>query len=185
MSRITWPITAILIACFLVPASSAQKPERDPLTDAEVDQMREAADFPNKRLELMIRFARERLAMIDLARTGSGSDAEKAKQTHDLLQDFLTLLDETDDNIAMYASHNADMRKGLKLLIEADSEWQLKLRQIKEQSPPDELHQYSFILVNASDAIADSSKTARETLQEQNKLAAEKKLTKDYSERKD
>jgi hypothetical protein len=173
------------MACSLGRVSSAQKPERDPLTDAEVDQMREAADYPNKRLELMIRFARERLAMIDLARTSAASATEIAKQTHDLLQDFMTLLDETDDNIDMYASHNADMRKGLKLLIEADSEWQLKLRQIKEQSPPEELHQYSFILANAIDTVADSAKTARETLEEQNKLAAEKKLTKVYSERKD
>lgn len=185
MKRLTWPFTVILMACSLVPMSSAQQRERDPLTDAEVDQMREAADFPNKRLELMIRFARERIAMIELARTDSSTADAKAKQTHDLLQDFLTLLDEIDDNIDMYASHNADMRKGLKLLIEADSEWQLKLRQVKEQAPPEELHQYSFVLANVTDAVADSAKTARETLQEQNKLAAEKKLTKDYSERKD
>ena len=66
--------------------------------------------------------------------------------------------------------------KGLKLLIEADSEWQLKLRQFKEKSPKDELEQYSFVLINATDTVGDSAKTARETLQEQNKLAAEKKL---------
>jgi hypothetical protein len=77
------------------------------------------------------------------------------------------------------------MRKGLKLLIEANSEWQLKLRQLKEQSPAEELQQYSFVLANANDTVGDSAKTARETLQEQNKLAAEKKLNKDYSERKD
>ena len=73
----------------------------------------------------------------------------------------------------------------MKLLIEADSEWQLKLRQIKEKSPPDEVQQYSFVLTNAVDTVSDSAKNARETLQEQNKLAAEKKLNKDYTERKD
>src|SRR5208282_1912633 len=114
------------------------------------DQMREAADYPNKRLELMIRFGRERLAMIDLLRTDSSSASTRPKQIHDLLQDFMMLLDETDDNVDMYASHNADMRKGLKLLIEADSEFQLKLRQIREKSPPDELQQYSFVLTDAS-----------------------------------
>ncbi len=50
----------------------------------------------------------------------------------------------------MYASHKTDMRKGLKLLIEADSEWALKLRGLKEQSPPEELEQYSFVLANAT-----------------------------------
>jgi hypothetical protein len=41
------------------------------------------------------------------------------------------------------------------------------------------------VLANAIDTVADSAKTARETLQEQNKLAAEKKLNKVYAERKD
>ena len=77
------------------------------------------------------------------------------------------------------------MRKGLKLVIEADSEWQLNLRQLKEQSPADELPQYAFVLANAIDTVADSAKSSRESLEEQNKLAAEKKLNKDYSERKD
>ena len=66
------------------------------------------------------------------------------------MQDFTSLLDEIDDNIDMYGSHKTDMRKGLKLVIEADSEWQLQLRQLKEQSPPEELDQYSFVLTNAS-----------------------------------
>ena len=174
----------ILLSCS-APLARAQKGSRDPMTEAEVDQMRETADFPNKRLELMVRFAKERISMIDLVRTDTDSAATRPKQIHDLLQDFITLLDETDDNIDMYAAHNADMRKGLKLVIEADSEWQLKLRQLKEQTPPDELQQFSFVLANAVDTVADSAKSARESLEEQNKLAAEKKLTKDYSERKD
>jgi len=33
--------------------------------------------------------------------------------------------------------------------------------------------------------VADSAQNARQTLEEQNKLAAEKKLIKDYSSRKD
>ena len=41
------------------------------------------------------------------------------------------------------------------------------------------------MLANAIDAVGDSAKSARETLEEQNKLAQEKKLNKVYSERKD
>jgi hypothetical protein len=85
----------------------------------------------------------------------------------------------------MYASHKTDMRKGLKLLIEADSEWLLKLRALKEQSPPEELEQYSFLLANTVDAVNDSAKGARETLQEQVELAKDKKLNKVYTERPD
>jgi len=176
-------IFIVALSCLAINAA-AQKSDRDPLTAAEVDQMREAADYPNKRLELMVRFARERIAMIELLHSDPPSPT-RPKEIHDYLQDFLTLLDETDDNIDMYEAHHADMRKGLKLLIEANSEWQLQLRQLKEQSPPAELEQYSFLLANVSDALGDSGKNARETLEEQNKLASEKKLIKDYSERKD
>ena len=183
MKRMPWLVCALLLSLVASPLL-AQSQNRDPLTDAEVDQMREAADYPNKRLELMIHFAKERIALIEILRSDPASPT-RPKQIHDYLQDFITLLDETDDNIDMYESHHSDMRKGLKLLIEANSEWQLKLRQLKEQSPAEELQQYSFVLANAVDAVADSAQSARETLEEQNKLAAEKKLNKVYAERKD
>jgi len=175
---------AILVLVF-VACAAAQVKSRDPLTEKEVDQMRESADYPNKRLELMIGFARARITSIGELRSATKVPPDRPKQIHDLLEDFLTLVDEIDDNVDMYSSHKADLRKGLKLLIEADSEWQLRLRQLKEQSPPEELEQYSFFLTNAAETVKDSGDGARETLQEQNKLAAEKKLNKAWSERKD
>jgi hypothetical protein len=106
-------------------------------------------------------------------------------QIHDLLQDFTSLLDELEDNVEMYGGHKADMRKGLTLVIEADSEWQLKLRRLKEHSPPEELDQFSFALTNATEAVGDIGDDARKSLQQQNAWAKEKKLTKVYSERHD
>jgi hypothetical protein len=169
----------------LTSLGAAQVKNRDPLTEQEVDQMRETADFPNKRLELMIGFARGRMKSIEDLRAATKIPPDRPAKIHDLLQDFLSLLDEMDDNIDMYGAHKTDMRKGLKLLIEADSEWQLQLRQLREQSPPEELQQYSFVLTNATDAVNDSAQSTRETLEEQNKLAAEKKLNKEWTERKD
>jgi len=183
MQRFSWLVTLLLLSGLASPAL-AQTRDHDPMTEAEVDQMRESADYPDKRLTLMVRFAKERIAMIGILRSDPDSPT-RPKQIHDYLQDFISLLDETDDNIDMYASHHTDMRKGLKLLIEADSEWQLNLRQLKEQSPSEELQQYAFVLANAIETVADNAKTAREALEEQNKLAAEKKLNKVYSERKD
>jgi hypothetical protein len=175
--------------CFLIalllslPIVNAAAQKRDPLTDKEVDEMRETADDPNKRLQLMVKFTRARMSQI----TDLEADAKKAKdrpmQVHDLLQDVSILLDEMGDNMDMYGSHNADMRKGLILLIEANSEWQLQLRRLKDQSPPEELDQYSFVLTNAIEAVNDTGDDARKVLQQQNELAKEKKLTQDYSER--
>jgi len=159
---------------------------KDPLTDQEIDQMREAADYPNKRLELMVGFGRARLTSIQQA--GADPDVtakERPVKIHDLLQDFTALMDEIDDNIDMYEAHKTDMRKGLKLVIEAGSEWQLQLRALKDKSPPEELDQYSFVLTNATEAVKDTSDSARKTLQDQEELARNKKLTKVYSERPD
>ena len=119
---------------------------RDPLNEKEIDEMRESADWPDKRLELMVQFARERMSEIDQLRADAKSAKDRPMQIHDLLEDFTALLDEIEDNVEMYASHKADMRKGLTLTIEANSEWQIKLRRLKEQSPPEELDQYSFVL---------------------------------------
>jgi hypothetical protein len=175
----------IFVFCFIGQSGLPQTRDRDPLNPKEVDEMRESADYPDKRLELMISFARARMTSIDQLRANASNAKDRPMQIHDLLQDFSSLLDEIDDNVDMYGSHKTDMRKGLRLLIEADSEWALKLRSLKEQSPPEELEQYSFVLENAREAVSDGADSARKELQEQNELAKEKKLNKIYSERPD
>ena len=176
-----WRLWLVVLTCCLAQYGAAQ--HRDPLNDKEIDEMREAAEYPNKRLELMAGFARARVQTIRQLQADANDAKERPTQIHDLLQDFIALLDEIDDNIDMYGSHKTDMRKGLKLVIEADSEWQLQLRKLKEQSPPEELHQYSFVLTNAIDAVKDIGESARKELQEQNELARNKKLNQVYSER--
>src|SRR5271166_135930 len=183
MRQAQWLVWLVVLTCCLAQYGGAQ--HRDPLNDKEIDEMREAADYPDKRLELMVSFVRERLSSIEQLRADPKSAKDRPKQIHDLLQDFTALLDEIDDNIDMYGSHKTDMRKGLKLVIEADSEWHLQIRKLKEQSPPEELEQYSFVLTNAGEAVQDTGDSARKELQTQNELAKEKKLNKDYSERKD
>jgi len=171
-----------LIPLLLMLISSAAAQKRDPLNEKEIDEMRETADAPNKRLELMVKFARARLKAIEELQTNGKSAKNRPLQLHDLLEDFTSLLDEIADNLDMYGSRKVDMRKGLTLLIEANSEWKLRLRRLKEQSPPEELEQYSFVLTNATEAVDDMGDDARQELQQQNKLAHEKKLSSDFSE---
>jgi hypothetical protein len=176
---------AFFLVMFLLSLpSSLTAQTRDPLSEKEIDQMRETADFPDKRLELMVNFCHARINSIEQLQANAKSAKERPTQIHDLLQDFTTLLDQIEDNMDMYSSHKADMRKGLTLLIEADSEWQLQLRKLKQQAPPEELDQYSYVLTNATEAISDIADDARKDLQEQNELAKEKKLTKIYTERR-
>ena len=53
-----------------------------------------------------------------------------------MLEDFLALYDELNDNIDMYVGRKDDIRKPLKLIIEADTEFQSKLRAIKTPPTP-------------------------------------------------
>jgi len=183
MRQIRALVCVVALMCCWGQYSAAQ--HRDPLSEKEIDEMREVADYPNKRLELMVGFARARMSSIQKLRADPKSAADRPMQIHDLLQDFTSLLDEIDDNIDMYGSHKTDMRNGLKLVIEADSEWQIQLRQLKEKSPAEELQQYSFVLTNALEAARDNGDSARKALDEQNTLAQQKKLIKVYSERPD
>ena len=57
-----------LLVLLLVVVASAQRRHRDPLTDAEADQMREVAQEPEKRLKLIIKFAQARLQAIEQLR---------------------------------------------------------------------------------------------------------------------
>ena len=183
MRQSHWRVWLVVLTCCLATCGATQR--RDPLNNKEIDEMRESADYPNKRLELMSGFARARLATIAQLRADPKTAKDRPMQIHDLLQDFTALIDEIDDNIDIYGSHKTDIRKGLKLVIEADSEWQLQLRKLKEQSPPEELDQYSFVLTNAIEAVKDTGDSARKELQDQNELAKSKKLNQVYSERPD
>jgi hypothetical protein len=183
MRQIYSSLWLVLLTCSLWQSAAAQ--HRDPLSNKEIDEMREAADYPDKRLELLISFARARMSSIEQLRADTQGDKDRLVQIHDLLQDFTALLDEIDDNIDMYGSHKTDMRKGLKLVIEAGSEWQMQLRGLKQKSPAEELDQYSFVLTNAIEAVQDTGDSAHKELQNQNELAKNKKLTKVYSERPD
>lgn len=176
--------TVLLIVCVCAWAGQAVSQKRDPLNEKEIDEMRESADLPDKRLECMAKFARARMSAIQQLEANGKTAKDRPMQIHDLLEDFTTLLDEIGDNIDMYSSHNADMRRGLTLLVEANSEWQLQLRRLKDQSPPEELDQYSFILTNATDAVHEMADDTRQELQKQNELAKAKKLEKVYSERR-
>jgi hypothetical protein len=183
MRQTQWLLLLVGLICSLAPRGAAQR--RDPLNNKEIEEMRETAEYPNKRLELMVGFARARLAAISQLRGDPKAATDRPMQVHDLLQDFTALIDEIDDNIDIYGSHKTDIRKGLKLVIEGDSEWQLQLRKLKEQSPPEELDQYSFVLTNAIEAVKDTADSARKELQDQNELARSKKLNQVYSERQD
>src|SRR3954449_9404392 len=108
----------------LVPTLAQNK--RDPLTNLEIDQLRDTAQDPDLRLKLYLAFARARLAALDQVRTDPKT-IDRAAATHDGIQDFLDVYDELNENIDTYVDRKADLRKILKIVIDADTEFQAKL----------------------------------------------------------
>jgi hypothetical protein len=138
---------------------------RDPMTDAEADQIREASDKPQKRFHLYITFAKARLTTIDQLRADPKMAQGRGQQIHDLLEDFQALVDETEANLDDYRSRKADLIKPLTELVQAEDDWKLRLRALKELNTP-EAKEYEFVLQNAIETVNDSSDSARKELED-------------------
>ena len=166
-----------LVAWLCAPALAGK---RDPLTDAEVDQMREIAQEGDKRLRLLLTFAKSRMLAIDQLRSDPKFAEGRGARIHDLLEDFTSIVDEMDKNIDQYATQKQDIRKPLKEIIEADADFQLRLRALKDTAgaPTSEAKEWQFVLEDALDTVNGDADNARQTLEEQNALAKDKKLHK-------
>jgi regulator of replication initiation timing len=177
MSHFSAVVASILIAALSLPCVA--NPRRDPLNPNEVDQLREASQDPPKRLKLYVAFARARMTEIEQLRSDPRLAVDRGPKTHDLMQEFGELIDEMDNNIDMYADRKADLRKPLKEVIEADSEFQMKLRTIKESlndaAFANESKDYQFVVNDAVEAVDMSLDNARKLLEEQNVQFAKKK----------
>jgi len=176
MTTLTKTLLVFSIALVLVAAAAAQR--RDPLNDAESDQLREVAQEPDKRLRLMIRFANERLDTVEAAIKDSNAKG-RGLRVHDALEDFRELVDELDDNIDDFVQKQADLRKPLNEIISAEESYDKRLKAIQEraQDPKlaEEFKQYSFVLQDALEAVNLSLEDAKKTLQEQLASIADEK----------
>jgi hypothetical protein len=167
--------TKILFLLLLLSVAAAAK-RRDPLTEAEADQLREAAMDPYNRIKLMVKFTEARLAAIDQVRLDPKQAADRGKQIHDLLEDFTSLLDEINDNLDQYEGRPLDKdsvkqyHKGLKELIEADARFDIKLKNLKSASETDpvtkkEAPDFRFVLLDAMDSLKSNADMAREYIE--------------------
>jgi len=170
-----------VIALLLTAASPAQR-HRDPLTQPEIDQVRDASWEPKERLALYVQFARARLVKLEQMRSDPKTK-DRPRQTHDLLDDFQLLYDELNDNIDTYVDRKDDIRKPLKLIIDADNEFQAKLRALKDAAdvPPEEVRAYEFVLTNVLETVDTSAEDHRKLLADQEDAAKHKKLNSNSS----
>ena len=113
---------AILLFALLFISASAQKDKREPLSENQIEQIREAGIDPDLRVSLYTKFLNERAETIKGLTSRARSHA-RGQRLDDELQDFTALMDELGSNLDQYGDRKADMRKSLKDLSEGCPRW--------------------------------------------------------------
>jgi hypothetical protein len=169
------PSFCVALMFWAVTLALAQS-HRDPFTPPEIDQIRDTSWEPTLRLPLYVKFARARLVALEQMRNNPKTK-DRAQQTHDRLDDFLLIYDELNDNIDTYIDRRNDIRKPLKTIIDADTEFQAKLRALKDAAgvSAQDAQKYEFVLTTALDTIDESVEDHRKLLADQEDAAKHKK----------
>jgi hypothetical protein len=118
---------AVLVCVLGTTLLPAQKEKREPLTGAQIEEIREAGIYPDDRVKLYIKFLDEHAEVIK-GLTKRSKSAARSRRLDDELQDLTALMDEFGSNLDVYSDRKADIRKSLKPLPEAVQRWLTILR---------------------------------------------------------
>jgi hypothetical protein len=163
-----------MILTMLAPVRAQRR--SDPLTPEEIDLLRDSAVEPEPRMKLYVQFARARLVKLEQMRADP-KVTDRAAQTHEMLQDFLSVYNELNDNLDNFEGRRADLRKAMRFVIEGDTEFQAKLRALKDDvgASKEDVSQYQFILSDTLETVDNSATDHRKLQSEQEELWKRKK----------
>lgn len=175
-----------LVILLLALTTLAAARKRDPLTDAEADQLREMRMEPLGRLKLYIKFTDARLDKIDELRSDPKQAQGRPAKIHDLLEDFSSLIDEVNNNLDTYETQAMDkdqrkqFRKALKEVVAAGDRWNERLKTLRNAIQMDpqtktESQGYAFVLQDAEETLKSTLEVAREYNEEKDVDKPEKK----------
>lgn len=150
-----------LLLVLAVPATRGIAQNHDSaLSEAEIEQLREAAYFPSDRVLIFIKLLDTRCKAIqDLYAHPRKPGRED--DTHDLMEEFTSIADELDDNLDDYGPRHRDLRKALPKLLDATERWSSNLK-----TPPDD-EAYNVSRKIALEAVRDLHDEAAQMLEEQ------------------
>src|SRR6201996_8235867 len=141
--RKTGAITGVWM--FLAFSPLFAKSRNDPLTEQQIEDVREAGDEPVQRIKLFVGYVEERVNGIHSLTTEVGAQ-NRSVRMHNLLDEFTRLSDDLEDNMDNFNDEHADLRKVLKEIVDKSAQWGTVLI----QPPPS--NQYDFIRKSALEA---------------------------------
>lgn len=153
-------LAAILFCLLLAAPLGAQKEKRNPLTDAQAQQIAETGIDPAARVDLYVKFLNERSDTIKGLIKRAKSSA-RAHRIDDELQDFTALMDELGDNLDIFSARKADIRKSLKPLNEAIQRWQEVLHDLPSEPV------FELSLKEALDSVSDLASQTKQLTTDQ------------------
>ncbi len=133
--------------------------QKDFLTNDEADQLREAQE-PDARLKLFLRFARQRIDLLDqlFAKPKTG----RSGMIHDTLEQFTQIMEAIDNNIDDAIRRQRPMTV-LSSVAKEQREMLAKLEKFSAIDAPDK-NRYQFALEQAIDSTRDSADLSEEDL---------------------
>ena len=136
-----------LICIGILPAAS-----RDFLTAEEIDQVR-AAQEPNVRVQLYLKFAQQRIAQMNqlLSRDRAG----RTPLVHDLLEDYTGIIEALDTVADDALRRKVDLAVGMAVVIPGERAMLAQLKKVEDSAPAD-MARYEFVLKDAIDSTEDS-----------------------------
>ena len=172
----TVAITGVCLVLAISPLFGQSK--KDPLTEQQIEDVREAGDQPLQRIKLFVGYVEERANGIHSLTTEVGAQ-NRAVRMHNLFDEFTRLSDDLEDNMDNFNDEHADLRKELKEVVDKSAQWGTVLN----EPPPS--NQYDFVRKTALEANQSVHDAAVQMLADEEKYFAEKKKEAKEAEKKE
>ena len=162
-----------VLCCLLIPSTlhaslaltpyslhAALQRSEDPLSQKEIEELRDTNRMPNERVMAFVKFMDERTESIRKSNTGPRRPGRE-QDIHDFLEQFSSIADNLEDNLNEYGPRHRDIRKALPKLLRAIDRWSSVIK-----SPPDD-DAYNISRKLALESIRDLREDAEHLVEDQ------------------